>query len=375
MKFRFILHIILPVFLSFHLSLAAQTVDAKKIAKYIQASVENANPSYLNSLFHYNSFAAKFVDNDVRLYDFNKQFHAQASNSIDPGSLISAQMSPGSSYQLINITAEGKKYTYTFRVNSESGLDYHKYFLEEIDNELRVVDIYMYYEDILLSNKVASVYNILCKVEQAELFTTQEIKSQESLNNYRDKFREYLVEGKTDKILKQYSKLDDSYKTDRDILMIALRAASNTDLKETMSLYQKTKDFEHGYGANLIVLEGLYTQEAYQEILTYIDRVDRSVGSDPYLNYLRASVFKATGKNQKAEWLLNKTIQELPNEQSAYFSLLEIYLESSRFTDASKLLDTLSSTFGFYKEELAPLLIAYPGYIESDEYTTWIESL
>jgi hypothetical protein len=122
----------------------------------------------------------------------------------------------------------------------------------------------------------------------------------------------------------------------------------------------------------LMLLEGLYYQKDYHLTLWYIDQLDRAVGHDPYLNYFRASLFRSMDKPVRSEWYLNKFISDLPEKEEGYLSLLELYMESARYTDATNLLDNIIDLFGFYKEDLKPLFQNFPDFINSMEYTQWI---
>lgn len=355
-------------------TLSTYSQEPALLAKNIEASVTNINPSYINSLFHYKTFKNTIIVREKRFREFNDKFNNEVLSNLDPGSLIQAQISPSSTYTCINTYSRNNKYILVFRVNSETGLDYHEYHLSKIENEYRIVDIYMYYEDILLSQKIREVYNIVAHATHPDFFSSEVLKSSMLKLKSEEKLIKSYSEGKYKKTLKQYNKLDTEIQSERNIMLYALKASSYLSSDDMHSVLNKFTPETYSNGLNLIVLEGLYTQEEYHNTLEYIDKVDESVETDPYLNFLRASVYKALGETDKAEWFLNKLMQDLPNEQSIYFSLLELYLENGRYADASLVLTDLSNNFGFYKEELAPLLSIYPKYLDSEECVTWLEN-
>ena len=348
--------------------------EALKLAGYIEASIENGNPSYLNSLFHYKYFSKGLLNYNSDFKEFNQKFEAEIIEYLDPGNLILDQVDKNGAYKFINAYSDDDNLIFIFRVYTETGLDYHEYFLQDIDGEYKIVDIYMYYDDILLSEQVAGLYKIISQNVLPELYTKDNISSTKKLLISEQKLLKSLVNKDYKKTFKQWRNFENSIKESRKVMTYAVRAASYTNFEEMESIYNRiNNNYSNTNGINLIVLEGLFEQGKYSLTLKYIDNLDKAVHYDPYLNYLRASVYKTIEKPDKAEWFLNKFIEDLPDDKSGYFSLLELYLENSKYNDATLLLDKLTELFGFYKEEFKPILNDYPNYTNSQEYAQWVE--
>jgi hypothetical protein len=347
--------------------------ELEKVAYYIESSIENNNPSFINLNFQYEHFCAAFVNTNASHSEFNSSFVTELESYLTPGNLVLDQAGSVYSYQFVSSFSEGDKTSMVFRLQSEGGLDYHEYTLVKEEGNYRIIDLYMFYDGTRLSEQIAELYQVLSETMLPEIYKKKNAKDTKQHLQAEKKMLNNLAGEDFSKATKQWQKLDIKLRNKKSILLYALRAASYTDATLTKQIFDKINVlYPETEGAKLIVLEGLFIQKEYNQTLKYIDQLDEAVHTDPYLNYLRASVYKNMQETERAEWLLNKCIVDLPRSEAGYFSLLELYLESERYTDATSILTQITENLGFLKDDLNTLVQNYPEFASSQEYTMWI---
>lgn len=323
----------------------------QSLANQIEASIENGNSVFINQKFNFDTFSEIALASKKNLPKEEVTNMRKLATLIDAGTIIQNQVNKTASYRCVNIDKSSGYVKLIFRVHSNIGLNYHEYTVDYSNDMYSIVDIYTYYNDFLLSRDFYKLfkadYNQDFEKKLATLYHSK--KHNKTINLFNQNIDKDNSSG----------------------LYYALRSSSYCDIEYMNELINLFDTEVSHRGTNLFILEGLFKQQAYTEILKHINILEISVGKDPYLNYLRASVYRAQNKLNRAEWLLNKAIRELPEEQTMYFSLLELYLDNNNFEGASMLLQQLVDNFNFYKDDLQPLLASYPSYLNSDEYLNW----
>ena len=347
---------------------------AIELGNYIELSIENRNPYFINKAYDYHGLFWEVSDKAVHSEEFNTIISDGFSTAVDVGNIILDQTSENGSYTLISNETSEKQVKLLYRVLSASGLDYHEYTLTEKEGNLLISDIYMFYDGLNI-NRIAKTYYDFARLGYVhEDPPGKDNTALEDKTKIEKKFLSYFLNGNYYKLIKKWDNLDARLRKDTDLALYALRASSyfNVDKMRSLIAYISS-DQNHAYQLSLVVLEGLFAQQEYQLTLTYIDQLDKAIHNDPYLDFFRASVYKAMNDHDRSVWYLNKFIQELPQEESGYLSLLELYLTRKQFTKAIELLDQITETFGIYKSDLLSIVQNYPGFVKSPEYSNWME--
>ena len=98
--------------------------------------------------------------------------------------------------------------------------------------------------------------------------------------------------------------------------------------------------------------------------------MDKSLGGDPALNFLRSQLLVLHKKPEAAYEAAKKAVDGAPDFKPGYLQLAHLAIEQKHYADAVGLLDPLSQKFHVDIEKLA----TEPGYdefIQSPEYLEW----
>jgi tetratricopeptide (TPR) repeat protein len=183
-----------------------------------------------------------------------------------------------------------------------------------------------------------------------------------------------MASGKARKAYKKWVTLPDYVRYSKSNQLLGIVLAGEQKRKTFFSAYiEFTEHFPEEPGKYIIPLNGLIKYGFYQAALNMIDKLEEAVKNDPVLNIYRAEIYYKLGDVQRAEESLNTLIEELPDFETGYISLLGLYLNESSYGKATELLDKIMLTFDTTKEDLHHLYVNHPDFINSIEYRNWMD--
>ncbi|MGD2034230.1 MAG: hypothetical protein PVF73_04180, partial [Bacteroidales bacterium] len=336
-------------------------------ARYIEASIENGDPSFFNKSFDADAFTEKVAGSN---YDelseaFRQGFIDELKNNLDFGTSITEEIQRGGSYRYMNAYTEGNKGKILFRLLSSRSVNYHTM-------EVEITDIYVFQAGEKLSESIGRLYNAFSSYTESS-----ENNPPESWNLYTEyeNLNALVSSGKYKKACRELEKLPEEIKRDRIFRIIHIEIASQLDKNTFGKVYREyMEQFPEDPGKYLIPLDGLMLHNEYPEALRCVDSLDKKVFTDPLLDLLRANIYYLMDNQKRAIESLLNLIVAMPDFENGYFSLLNIYIEKKKYGEATSLLDNIMNTFNYYKEDFQPLLAEYPAFINSLEYKEWVNA-
>lgn len=346
---------------------------AQHLGNNIEESIENNNPSYINNLFD----LEKFLKNSIPEAEgpleeaFYEGFTREFQKSFDLGISIINELGTGGEYSFLDAYVIDNSYYLLFRMLSQQTVNYHEYKLELNHDEFAVIDIYNYYSGSSMSEILTGVYEGGCLyISGSGPEQKQKLRSIIKLN----KISEYSSAGKYKKAMKQWFKVPADLRTEKSYLSEGIKVAKFLDKETFQKVYtQYIDNFPEEGGKYLIALEALSYQQQSKEAIECLEKLDVFLHTDPMLNLIRANLYYELEDKSKAVGYLKDLISTNPEYEIAYISLLGIYLEEKKYVDATQLLDQILFTFNGYKEDLQPILGEFPEFLNSTEYTSWLE--
>jgi len=341
-------------------------------AGYIEASIENENPSYFNNSFDIDAFINNIVYNEQYELSaaFKQGFVDELKNGLDFGASIVDEISKGGSYEYLNAYFEEDKGEVLFRLLTPQTINYHKIEIRFIDNEPRITDIYVFQSGEKLSESIGRLYSSFSSyLDKPENSATGKWNSYLEL----DKINKLVADGKYKKAHKSILNLPEEIRNERTFQIIDVQIASQLDKKTFDAAFNNyIAQFPENPGKYLIPLDGLMLHNEYNQALDCIGNIDKNIKTDPLLDLLRAKIYYLLNDYESAIVRLSTLIERKPEFENGYFSLLSIYMEQKKYSEATCLLDNIINTFQIYKEDLQPLLKEYPDFLNSIEYKNWI---
>ena len=184
-----------------------------------------------------------------------------------------------------------------------------------------------------------------------------------------------INEGNHQEALAQLKTLGPDTKKEKSILLIRIRAAQASDEKEyTEVLEEFRKLYPKDPCVDLLSIDYYTLKKDYPKALASIDRLDKAVGGDPYLNVLRASLSELGADLPSALKFANRTIEEEPTMLNAYFYSIGISLKAEMYDETLATLKKQDQTFKMTYNDLKTVP-EYAGFVKSPQYQQWLDYL
>ena len=245
------------------------------------------------------------------------------------------------------------------------------------DGKIRAVDVYImstaeFFSAALrravlptIANRAQSIVDRLLKNEQ------DYIRDLPKLTGILD----LMNQGRMKEALAEFGELRPETKKQKTVLMIRLRAAQPVDqkqyaavLEEFRTLYPKDPCFD------LLSIDYYTLKRDFVRALESVDRLDKSLGGDPYLNVIRASLSEPRGDLAEARRFARLAIDQEPRLLSAYLELLGISLLDKKNDQTLAMLKEIDLTFHLQLRDLKTVP-AYAGFVRSPHYKQWMQYL
>lgn len=110
------------------------------------------------------------------------------------------------------------------------------------------------------------------------------------------------------------------------------------------------------------------------EAMKCVDRLDKSVGGDPYLNYVRASFAFDRGDRTEARRLAKRVVEEEPTFKESYYFLIGLSLEDQKHDETLEWLKKVREKLSLTFENLTTVK-EYEHFVKSPQYQEWLKYL
>jgi hypothetical protein len=274
-------------------------------------------------------------------------------------------------------TLEGERRA-TFRlVLSESGgINYLGFPLaRRPSGEVLGTDVYVYFSGELMSQTVRRMLlpvvaqekrGILERLQQGESEFVQHMgKIQRMAEQNRSRqFKEALA---------TYRSLPPALRDQKFAQLMRLQAAQNVDDEEYASALEKIRrDFPNDACADFLSIDAHLIKQQFDQALTSVDRLDKALGGDPYLNVLRTNIYLAKHDVSNAKAVIEKAVAAPNAHRDTYVLLVRVALAENRHDKVRQGLETLLTRFNLDLGNLAEN-IEFAEFAKSPEHTKWLK--
>lgn len=179
--------------------------------------------------------------------------------------------------------------------------------------------------------------------------------------------------GNHDEVLAAYALLPKTLQQEKSIFLMQLRASPKLGLhgwQKTMAEARRLFPNDPTFDLQLM---GDYNQQGkHDEALAALERLEKSLGGDPYLLLLRGNLYLQTGNFGNAKKWLDNAITAEPGLVQARLSRINCALYQNDFAEVVKQLEALEAL----GEQLADLtkVSGYKRFVASPEYRNWMQS-
>ncbi len=364
--------------------LSAQSADEKNytdFSKKIETSMNDGDPSILDNSIDFDAIVDKAIKTYTIGDNIKNGYRSSVKKSLEKssyGQRILDVMEDTGSYKFLRLQRVNNEYRALFRMlDAEGGLNYHNMYLTQTKSkEVKIVDIYTFSNGELMSDTLRRGF--LPLMYDAEKGIIKKLLGWESdfVKNLPkiQKMQELNREGKNEEALKIYYELPSSLQKDKNLLILRLRYAADVDEKEYDSAMQAfRKGFPNDPALDLLMIDSHVINKKYNEAIQSVNRLDKSVGGDPYLHIMRGNIYHADNKFGPAKESAKKAIAEEPQLIDAYWLLVAISLDEKNYKETTRALLAIEDDLGIPLTDLKDIP-EYEGYVNSKEYGEWMKS-
>ncbi len=252
------------------------------------------------------------------------------------------------------------------------GVTYHDFLLaRRPGGQVQATDIYVYSSGELLTQSFRRLFiqaaakgsgGLVNKLTGADQKFARFIKDLTAMNDAQRA-------GKFQEVLDLYAKLPGDLKKDRFALMIRLQAAQNVNDESVYAraIEDFTTELPNDAAVDMMSIDYHLLRKEYPQALASVDRLDKTVLGDPYLETMRANVHVEQNDLIAARRDIARALEADPKMVDAYWGIINIALKEHNFDSALKTLRLIRDTFGVQINDLTTIPL-YKDFVASPQY-------
>ncbi len=139
----------------------------------------------------------------------------------------------------------------------------------------------------------------------------------------------------------RYRSLPDELRSSKFLHIMAIQLAQKLgDSGE--SIPQEMERFKTSYpndrAINILSIDYYIIKKQYDKSLEAVEGLNKSIGGDPYLDFIRGNILVAMQQSDKAKEAFEKAIQAEPDMEEAYVALLGIAVDKKDHDETSSII-------------------------------------
>jgi tetratricopeptide (TPR) repeat protein len=247
------------------------------------------------------------------------------------------------------------------RLASDAGVTYHELTLDKQHGEVRVADILLYSTGETFSEMVGSMLDALDNPS-------------DGLGMSRAK--QLLNEGKAKEARDAVDTLPDRLRNTKTVMLFRVFAsgAMNDDAEYLKTMDEFAKAYPNDPALELVQIDQAFLKKDYKKVLEMLDRLDKRVGGDPYLELQRAAVYIELKDIPNALKHAKLGTEKAPELQQVWWARANAEVAAKEYAASLKTLEHLRSKFG---AELDPQAMRedarFTALVDSPEFAAWLK--
>lgn len=282
--------------------------------------------------------------------------------------IVKELQADGASYKFLRLKRVDGETRALFRLVGPNGINYHELTLDTTGPRPRVTDVYIYITGESLSQTFRRAFLQMAMSEARGKAAAEEFMAE------FEKVRQMAAltrEGNGAEAMAVYNTMSPKTQAQKIVQVSRVMAAANLDEKlyaEVMEDYRNR--FKDDPTVDLVSIDAHFLRGDFEQATAAVDRVDKAVGGDPYLEVMRGSFSLAQGKTDEAKARAQKALKAEPGLYQAYDLLLSVSLAQKDHAETARLLGVFEDKFGMEFGDLSNVEDFKP-FRQSDAYRKW----
>lgn len=347
-------------------------------ASLVQAAEKKDVVAY-NALLDWDTIVSTSMKGIDAPAKFQQGFRKGVLDSLSKPTGFSAKMvrqiERGGSYRMVRTRVRGRRTTALLRLlGADGAVNYHEFILGRAANgNVRAVDLYIFSSGELLSQSFRRSY-VHGAAEQNQGFLARLAgNEQEFVKGFVQitEVNRLVKESKYREALAMLDAMPKVVQDDKLLLLVRLGVTQKLDEASYARTIERIRThFPEDADLDLISIDGYIILKQHDKALAAVARLEKSVGGDPYLQILRASILSDAGKPAEARKAVEAAVADCPELITVHWILVGLTLaakDNAATLKALKLIDErFEMEFGDLKE-----VPEYAAFVESPQYAEW----
>lgn len=346
-------------------------------AKQLEAAIDEGDDMAISAAINGDVFVDRVFDSDeMEALGVVSRLKAKMSarSSIEQGlgnvgaELVDA-LAYGGSYTFIrHFEQEGKKKV-LFRLENVQGLNYHIFTLVEAEGEVKAEDVYV----LVLGSDLSEVLrNSLLGLG---LFEDSKVDARliEDAGRMQE-IRRLINEQDPDSAMVIFEQLHPKLQDSRIGMFTHIQLSMLRDTEEFIESVERMRErYPENASVDLLMIDYYFLKEEYAKSLTALNRLDRAIGGDVYLNLHRAGLAQAQEDWDRSANLLQEMLdQGMERNEELDFAMLSSLLGQGRYDESIVLIEEMKEIYGLGEWDFN--YFSFPDFMISQEYDQWKDS-
>lgn len=331
--------------------------EAVTLAHQIERSVVNHNESFLNNIFEEKRFAQRVLEAAHQRLNFKLAAEAKAAlTQAHWGHQIITATSGGGTYTLVHQYEKDGHQHLLFRLfEASSAINYHDFELVKTDQDIKVLDVYVYMSGEELSKTLAE--SLVMLTDKLSDMTPDD---QQKVLHVR-KINELIEAGNADEASQYFDQLPKDLQKQRLFQLVHLRIAiKQSDTTYLAALNQYKATFPNDPNLGLLMLDAYVLQKDYPSALNAVNNLDSALKKDPFLDYYRGLIYKLMADPTQSRTCLERLHQNMPKFGKGTVELLANFADNGHPDSAAMLVHEAEADSNITAEQLQAIETAYP---------------
>ena len=247
------------------------------------------------------------------------------------------------------------------RLLQDGALNYYELELDKRAGKVLVADLSMYTAGERMSDLLGTMLDLVAE-------SRGELKAAEM-----KRVTEHANAGEWQQAYDGFKKLPEAFRKSKPLRLFEIQITAELgDEHYLAAMEDYAKAFPGDPSLSLVQIDRAVLRKQYDDLLRYVDDLDRRVGGDPYLDVLRADAYRGQGKAAEALDTAARAAKLAPDLVAAWWSLLTQQAASERYADAIPTLEILRDRF---QQDVSADAIGiderFGGLVASSEYKAW----
>ena len=351
--------------------------DARSFAETMEKAIKAKDGPAYNALIDWDALIGIATEGLDLPSALKRSFKSGVQSTGAGGPLAQAivqALEAGGHYDLVKIREVDGQRRALFRLimPNDSGMNYHDVILGRgAAGKVRAIDIHVYLTGETLSQTfrrmlipLAASAGIMGRLSGEESLLVKHIEDVQTMSVAAQS-------GDRAQALRAYGKLPRALQKEKFIQLMRVTATQTGDEADYIAALDEMQQlFPNDPCMDMLLIDSHFMKKEWDKALASVDRLDKQLDGDPYLDVMRTGLLMEKGEKDEALRRAQSAAKALPDIQESHWSLLTAALMKQDYDLALETMKRLETKFSVQFTDLRGNA-EFAGFVASPQFAAW----